>query len=160
LFIHVGGHQHDVHDSLMNNFANDIEKLGKVAIAELAARPEFRRKPSGPFAAPGQIRTGSRGAHAKRHVRVFRVRQDEGARRRIGFDFGEFGVERFHGQSTKSEGRDPKEIRMPKPEWPSTLRSPLKSGRGGFSFASPSRKAIVSSVASSPHIQNADSEPR
>ena len=51
LLVHVGGHQHDVHQPLMRDLANDVEKLGQVAIAELVARPDLRRELRRPRAA-------------------------------------------------------------------------------------------------------------
>src|SRR5688572_26890300 len=80
LLVHVRGHQHNVHEALVNDFANDIEKFGKIAVPELVAGPEFRGESSWPFASSRQIGTWSRRAHAKGHVRILGVRQDKGAR--------------------------------------------------------------------------------
>src|SRR6185503_145427 len=56
------------------------------------------------------------------HVGILRVGDDERARTRVGLDLSELGVEGFHGSIPKSECRRPKEIRIPKPEPPSTVR--------------------------------------
>ena len=101
LFVDVSGHEHDVHEALVNDFADDVEKLGKVAVAEFGARPQFGRKPHRPLAAPREIRARAGSAHPKGHVRVLGVRDDERAGGRIGLDLGEFGVERLHYLAAK-----------------------------------------------------------
>ena len=42
LLVHVGGHQHDVHQALTDDLADDVEELGQVATAKFIARPDLR----------------------------------------------------------------------------------------------------------------------
>src|SRR6185436_16623529 len=41
LLIHVSGHQHDVDQALMDDLADDVEKLRKIPVTEFVARPDF-----------------------------------------------------------------------------------------------------------------------
>ena len=84
--VHVGGHQHDVHQALMHDLTDNVEKLWEIAIAILLARPDLGREARGSLAAQREIGARTRSPHAKGHVRVLCVRDDERAGGRIGFD--------------------------------------------------------------------------
>src|SRR6478672_7254644 len=91
----------------MRDLTDDIEEFRQVAITELVARPDLRRKACRPRAASREVTARSRRARAESHVGVLRVGDDEGARARIRFDFSELGVEGFHAKIPKSECRRP-----------------------------------------------------
>jgi hypothetical protein len=42
LLVHVGGHQHNVHEAVMCDFADNVEELGQITIAEFVAIPNLR----------------------------------------------------------------------------------------------------------------------
>src|SRR5262249_34144507 len=88
LLAHVCGHEHDVDQSLMSYFADDVEKLREVAVAILVACPDFRRKLRGTHSAGCEITAWAGGSHAKGHVGVFGIGDDESARGAICFYFG------------------------------------------------------------------------
>ena len=91
--VHVGGHEHDVHQALVHDLADDVEELGQVAVAELVAGPDFGREARRALAAQGEVRTRPGRAHAEGHISVLRVRDDECAGRRVGLDLGQLGFE-------------------------------------------------------------------
>ena len=77
LLIHVGGHEHDVHQALVHDFADDVEEFGQIAVAVFFARPDFGRELRGPRAVAGEVAARAGGAHAERHVGVLGIGKDE-----------------------------------------------------------------------------------
>jgi hypothetical protein len=62
------------------DFADDVQKLRQIAVAEFLAAPDFGRKAGRMRPARGQIAARAGRAHAKGHVRVLGVGDDKVAR--------------------------------------------------------------------------------
>ena len=84
----------------MRDLADNVEELRQVPVAELIAAPDLGGKLRGLRAALREEAPRPRRAHAKRHVRILRIGDDERARGAVGLYLGELGFEGFHFLAT------------------------------------------------------------
>ena len=92
----AGAEHEDGLAAVAHHFADDVEELRKIAVPIFLPRPHFRGEARRALAATGQVGARPRRAHAKGHVGIFGIGQNECARGRIRFQLSQLGVERFH----------------------------------------------------------------
>ena len=154
LLRHVGGHQHDVHESLMRDLPDDVEELRQVAVPKFIPAPDLGRKLRRPRPAPREEAPWPGSAHAERHVRILRISDDEGTRSARGLDFSELGVEGFHAACGNGPINGGLGYFLPAMIWSvmaCTRRSVSGSGKaeslalgGGTAQATPGRQSALS----------------